>query len=249
MPKRAKSQRGAPPLAFQTAIRRVLRQVHPDASISAQALRVVDDAALFMLRSLAREASDTLLLTGAATLTSREVQTAVRLQLPGELAKHAVSEGTKAVTKYHCSEQDKGQRASRSARAGLMFPVAAVQRMLKEGCYARRVAAGAPVYLAAVLEYLTAEILELSGNAARDCRKKIIQPRHLMLAVRGDSELEAAYLRLRNGTVGYFAGGGTAPCINTYVLSGKQHAVPAATGNLDIFGDSPSLPAQEGSDE
>ncbi|CAJ0938413.1 unnamed protein product [Ranitomeya imitator] len=78
---------------------------------------------------------------------------------------------------------------TRSSRAGLQFPVGRVHRLLRKGNYAQRVGAGAPVYLAAVLEYLTAEILELAGNAARDNKKTRIIPRHLQLAVRNDEEL------------------------------------------------------------
>ncbi|OWK59278.1 Histone H2A [Lonchura striata] len=70
---------------------------------------------------------------------------------------------------------------SRSSRAGLQFPVGRVHRLLRKGNYAERVGAGAPVYLAAVLEYLTAEILELAGNAARDNKKTRIIPRYLYL--------------------------------------------------------------------
>ncbi|EAU89257.2 histone H2A [Coprinopsis cinerea okayama7 len=83
---------------------------------------------------------------------------------------------------------DKAQ--SRSSKAGLQFPVGRVHRLLKKGNYAQRVGAGAPVYLAAVLEYLAAEILELAGNAARDNKKQRIVPRHLQLAIRNDEELQ-----------------------------------------------------------
>jgi histone H2A len=70
---------------------------------------------------------------------------------------------------------------SRSAKAGLQFPVGRIARYLKKGRYATRIGAGAPVYLAAVLEYLTAEVLELAGNAARDNKKNRIIPRHIQL--------------------------------------------------------------------
>ena len=60
---------------------------------------------------------------------------------------------------------------SRSSRAGLQFPVGRIHRLLRKGNYAERVGAGAPVYLAAVLEYLSSEILELAGNAARGNKK------------------------------------------------------------------------------
>jgi histone H2A len=66
---------------------------------------------------------------------------------------------------------DKKQSTSSSAKAGLQFPVGRIGRYLRQGKYATRMGAGAPVYLAAVLEYLTAEILELAGNAARDNKK------------------------------------------------------------------------------
>ena len=69
----------------------------------------------------------------------------------------------------------KGRKSSsRSAKAGLQFPVGRIARYLRQGRYAARVGSGAPVYLAAVMEYLAAEILELAGNAARDNKKKTI---------------------------------------------------------------------------
>ena len=78
-----------------------------------------------------------------------------------------------------------GKKAvSRSSKAGLQFPVGRIARYLKKGRYATRIGAGAPVYLAAVLEYLTAEVLELAGNAARDNKKNRIIPRHIQLVSR-----------------------------------------------------------------
>ena len=78
---------------------------------------------------------------------------------------------------------------SKSSRAGLQFPVGRVGRLLRHAHYTERVGAGAPVYLAAVLEYLAAEVLELAGNAAKDNKKTRIVPRHILLAIRNDEEL------------------------------------------------------------
>jgi len=81
------------------------------------------------------------------------------------------------------------KQKTRSSRAGLQFPVGRIARYMKQGGFAQRVGGGAPVYLASVLEYLTAELLELAGNAAKDNKKQRIVPRHVMLAVKNDDEL------------------------------------------------------------
>ncbi|BGO93886.1 hypothetical protein NBRC10512_006104 [Rhodotorula toruloides] len=109
--------------------------------------------------------------------------------------------GTGGKGKSAKGEGDK--KHSRSAKAGLQFPVGRIHRHLKKGHYAQRIGAGAPVYLAAVLEYLAAEILELAGNAARDNKKTRISPRHLQLAIRNDEELDRllAGVNLREGGV------------------------------------------------
>ncbi|XP_042342620.1 histone H2A-like [Plectropomus leopardus] len=78
---------------------------------------------------------------------------------------------------------------SRSSRAGITFPVGRVHRLLRRGNFAERIGSGSSVYLAAVLEYLCAEILELAGNACRDNKKHRIAPRHILLAVKNDEEL------------------------------------------------------------
>ena len=101
---------------------------------------------------------------------------------------------------------------TKSSKAGLQFPVGRIGRFLKKGKFATRVGAGAPVYLASILEYLTAEILELAGNAARDNKKTRIIPRHIQLAVRNDEELN----KLFGGVT--IAQGGVLPNIHSVLV-------------------------------
>ena len=115
---------------------------------------------------------------------------------------------------------------TKSSKAGLQFPVGRISRFLKKGKFATRVGAGAPVYLAAILEYLTAEILELAGNAARDNKKTRIIPRHIQLAVRNDEELN----KLFGGVT--IAQGGVLPNIHSVLIpktsTPKEGATPKA---------------------
>ena len=119
---------------------------------------------------------------------------------------------------------------TKTAKAGLQFPVGRVGRYLKQGKYATRVGAGAPVYLAAILEYLTAEILELAGNAARDNKKSRIIPRHIQLAVRNDEELNKLF-----GSV-TIAQGGVLPNIHAVLVpKSKEAKVKRAPSAYNTF--------------
>merc|ERR1719382_1907754 len=109
-----------------------------------------------------------------------------------------------------------GKTLSRSARAGVQFPVGRVHRYLKK--YATnnmRIGGTAGVYCAAVMEYLSAEVLELAGNVAKDMRTKRVTPRHLQLAIRGDDELDS----LVKATI---AGGGVVPFVQPQLLQNKD---------------------------
>lgn len=106
----------------------------------------------------------------------------------------------------------KGKSMSRTKRAGLEFPVGRIERYMRKGNYAERIGAGASVYCAAVLEYLTVEVLELAGAAAHDNKRSRITPRHLQLAIRNDDELNSL---LSNVTISQ---GGVLPNIEQVLL-------------------------------
>jgi len=86
--------------SYSIYIYKVLKQVHPDTGVSSKAMAIMNSFVNDIFERIANESSRLSQYNKKSTITSREIQTAVRLLLPGELAKHAVSEGTKAVTKY-----------------------------------------------------------------------------------------------------------------------------------------------------
>ncbi|XP_065084182.1 histone H2B-like [Ochlerotatus camptorhynchus] len=90
--------------SYAIYIYKVLKQVHPDTGVSSKAMSIMNSFVNDIFERIAAESSRLAQYNKHSTITSREIQTAVRLLLPGELAKHAVSEGTKAVTKYTSSK-------------------------------------------------------------------------------------------------------------------------------------------------
>lgn len=202
---------------YDPSVYKVVKQVRPDASISSKAMASVCSMVRHFLDRLGREAAELVELNKRLTLDSRDIQTAVRLVLPGELAKHAVSEGTKAITSYNANDN-----GAASKRARIVFPIPRITRRLRRVSGRLRVSPGAGVYLAAVLEYLTAEIVELAGNSARDNRRKRIIPRDLELGIGNDEELNKLILS-RGGVIPY---GGVIPHIASVLLPRDRKKSP-----------------------
>uniref|UniRef100_A0A8C5LX01 Histone H2A n=1 Tax=Leptobrachium leishanense TaxID=445787 RepID=A0A8C5LX01_9ANUR len=107
-------------------------------------------------------------------------------------------------------------KSSKSAKAGLRFPVGRIHRLLKKGNYAERIGSGSAIYLASTLEYLCAEVLELAGNAARANRKSRILPKHIQLAVSNDDELSKLFADVT------IADGGVLPHIHEMLVPKKS---------------------------
>lgn len=179
-------------MSFNTYINKVLKQVHPDTGITGEAMAEMNHLVNITLDKTMGAINRIIRNRKVRTLTTRDVQFGVRLAWPGELAKHAVSEGVKAVTKYGAESNEggrKGAMKSKSVRAGLTFPVTRVSHEMRIQSVAPRLAEMSAVYMAATLEYICAEILELSGNSARDNKRVRITPRNIMLALVNDEEL------------------------------------------------------------
>jgi len=180
---------------FKTYIYRVLKQVHPDTGISLDGMNTMIDLVNTTLSKIVDSSNILMRRTGNKMLGSREIMFAVKMSLPGELAKHAVSEGTKAVTKYNSSIErkvkgsEKAKAVPRAVRAGITFSISRTERKMMKQSVACKKRSMAAVFLAATLEYVTAEVLELAGNRARDHQKIRITPRFIKMSILHDEEL------------------------------------------------------------
>lgn len=177
-------------------IRKVLRQVHPDNSISKDALFQMNAILNLIANKLASESLKLCRLDKKSTVSSRHIQQAVKLILPGELMKLANAEIIKAIEKSSSSRPSYLPMTTNRVNAGLQFSPTRVGRFID---HAGRTSASAKIALASVVEYLCAELSESGGNVARDNRKSTLTARHLFLAIEKDKEMS---LLVKN-TIGY----------------------------------------------
>lgn len=215
--------------SFTSYIYKVLKQVHPDTGMSRKGMSTVNSFVNDIGSRIANEADGLVRKGQRSTVSARDVQTAAKVILPGELAKHAVSEIQKAVTKYTVSMEahskarsDRKQKGikrqkgdpqqSASSRAGLNF---GITKSVRNMFTSKRRSQQACIALASVMEYLCAELLELAGNAARHNKAIRIKPRYIKLAIANDQELASVF----GATI---AGGGVLPNINPKLVKAKK---------------------------
>lgn len=215
---------------FGTYIYKVLKQIHPESGLSGDALSSLNNYIRILIKKIT-DVVNTLITRsgGRKTISAREIQTAVRLCFPENLAKYAVKDGVKAVTKYNSTKDERAQQSqkgklapiSKSKVAGITFPVTRVENIMMELSIISRKSESSAVYLAAVLEYVIAEILEVSGNVARDYKKVRITPRHIKLGILNDNDLSELF----KGTI---MSGGVAPIFEAPKT--KRSKVPKEEG-------------------
>jgi len=190
--------------SYRVYIQRVLKQIYPDTGISSRALSIMEGFIAQLYDKFAIRISELLGVHKRSTITSREVQSAVLLFFPGELAKHGIIELVRAITRFNAHASTKPDSAEtkkagtekghiNSRRANLIFPIAKCGRDLSKKVAAGRggrVGMAGRVAIAAVIEYIITEILELAGNVSRDMKHKRITPRNILFAIKGDEELD-----------------------------------------------------------
>ena len=181
---------------------------------------------------LMKEARNLATYAKKATVGSKEIEAATKFILSGQLSKHAVAEGKKAVAKFEqASDGGKGKKSvSRSSKAGLIFPVGRIARHMRKARVASRIGAGAPVFVAAVLQYITAEVLDKAKGTLKSGAKRIT-PRSANLGIMSDEELKHVFSEVT------IAAGGVEPDnIHTALLGKKaQKAAAAADGGIYYY--------------
>lgn len=210
---------------FTIGIKKVLKQVSPDTNISQDAVENLNTFANVLLIAIIYEIAKIMqnnMFTphkskrkrrflrrsrtprkDRKTIKTRDVMAAVKIVLPGELAKHAVHEGQKAVKRFEAYKKQRRafDKSSKSSKSGIVVSVARVEKLLRESL-PKNVSEEAPIYLTAVLEYLLAELLELSSNSARVHHRITITPTDLSLTTEMDDELNNLMTRLKFRFIG-----------------------------------------------
>nr|XP_050852302.1 uncharacterized protein LOC127064790 [Vespula vulgaris] len=217
-------------LPFQRLVREIAQDFKTDLRFQSSAVMALQEASEAYLVGLFEDTNLCAIHAKRVTIMPKDIQLARRIRGERAVWLQLLDDAMYCYLvflpdlKIYKRGKVKGKTKSRSNRAGLQFPVGRIHRLLRKGNYAERVGAGAPVYLAAVMEYLAAEVLELAGNAARDNKKTRIIPRHLQLAIRNDEELN----KLLSGVT--IAQGGVLPNIQAKMARTKQTARKSTGG-------------------
>ena len=122
-------------------------------------------------------------------------------------------------------QKERAKPVSGNVRAGTLFPVGRSVRLMKEARLSERISVTAGAFIAGVLEYITAEILEMAGNVCEESGRKIIAPKHINLGVRADAELNKMMTNI------VISQGGMLPYVHDYLVPPKKGSKKAAGGD------------------
>lgn len=167
--------------SFAKHIHKILEMVYPDVQISKKVMSNINSMINVVAKKLIIEAST----NSNLAFDSNNIITAVQTIFPDILATHAISEGNRILTKNNTKPDYKSQ--------GLLYPIIDIKTLINQYIGNDSATENAAIYLAAVLEYITAEIIELSGNTMKEFKRKRILPRDISFAIHKDEELNTLF--------------------------------------------------------
>lgn len=201
-------------LNYNTGIPKVLKIVHPDAQLSKSALLLLNDMIIRLAYKLITSSNKILKSVNKKLLSINDISTVVKILLGDQLAKIAIEEGTKAVNIYKKARKNNKKNMAKENYASLYFKISTTHILIKKYITnGNSVFEDATVFLTGVLEYMALEILELSGNRARDNKRIQIMPRDIFITIKNDFELNQIFK-------GYILGTGVIPNINYKITNG-----------------------------
>ena len=200
---------------FETYISKVLKQVTDNNGITSNSKQQLNSALCVVARNITLVVTRLTEIAKKKTISEKEISNAVKVMFTGDLAENSIREGVKSVEKFN-TESSTG--SSRQGKAGIIFPPAITEKFLRNFGYSKvMVTSTAPVFLAAVLEYLTAEILILASKSALNNKRIRLTIRDLQLSVGEDPELSTLFRKLNMS----FLGGGVVPYIHPCLINKK----------------------------
>ena len=165
-------------------IKKVMKQIHSNVTISQDVKEQINAIVNLLGQAVVKQANQLLLSSKKSTIDERVVMTSVELLMKGELSKHAVSAAKRTIERFEKEEKKRVE-----SKCNLLFSVSRTKEMMRS--YTKnRLSAHSSIALTAVLEYITAELCELTGVATLSENKKVVMSRHLDNAIRNDEEIE-----------------------------------------------------------
>ena len=201
---------------YEIYISKVLKQVSENCGITFNAKQQLNSFLCFLSKYLSKVILELTIYGKKKTISDKEIINSISLTISGELLKNSIIEGERAVDNF----KNNNKKGTRQNKAGIIFPPSVVEKFLRNfGNSKIRVAASAPVFLSAVLEYVTYEILDIASMHCNDNKRMRITIRDLEIIVRSDIELDNLFNKINIS----FLGGGVIPFIHPILLKKNKN--------------------------
>ena len=200
---------------FETFISKVLKQVSDNAGITSNAKQQLNSFLCILAKYISKIAIELTIYGKKKTISDKEISNAIKIAISGGLLKNSILEGEKAVNVFKTNTN----KGSRQNKAGIIFAPSISEKFLRNFGYSKiMITSYAPVYLSAVLEYLTYEILDLSLNNCKENKRSRILIRDMEISIRNDEEFDKLFTKLNIS----FLGGGVIPFIHPSLFNKKK---------------------------